>query len=70
MNAQIGRPGWDKLMRYVCPNDTIIVTEIGRITRSLMDFLGIRKVLKEKEIEIVSLSENQAEKASAGCSYS
>jgi DNA invertase Pin-like site-specific DNA recombinase len=56
--SRMQRPGWDELMRYVRPKDTIIITELSRMTRSLMDFLEISKVLEEKKIELVSLREN------------
>ncbi len=56
--SRMKRPGWDELMKYVRPNDTIIITELSRMTRSLMDFLEISKVLEEKKIELVSLREN------------
>lgn len=56
--SRMNRPGWDELMRYIRPNDTIIVTELSRMTRSLMHFLEISKSLEEKKIELVSLLEN------------
>jgi DNA invertase Pin-like site-specific DNA recombinase len=56
--SRMERPGWDELMRYVRPNDTIIITELSRMTRSLMHFLEISKVLEEKKIELISLREN------------
>ena len=56
--SRMKRPGWDELMKYVRPNDTIIITELSRMTRSLMHFLEISKVLEEKKIELVSLREN------------
>lgn len=56
--SRMERPGWDELMRYVRANDTIIITELSRMTRSLMHFLEISKVLEEKKIELISLREN------------
>ena len=56
--SRMERSGWDELMRYVRPNDTIIITELSRMTRSLMHFLEISKVLEEKKIELISLREN------------
>jgi DNA invertase Pin-like site-specific DNA recombinase len=30
------RPGWDQLTAYVRPGDTVVITELSRMTRSLM----------------------------------
>jgi DNA invertase Pin-like site-specific DNA recombinase len=30
------RPGWDQLMAYVRPGDTVVITELSRMTRSLV----------------------------------
>jgi len=52
------RPGWDKLIEYVRKGDTIVVTELSRMTRSLMHLLQISEELSQKEINMVSLREN------------
>lgn len=35
------RPGWDQLMAYVRPGDTVVVTELSRMSRSLMHLLDV-----------------------------
>ena len=52
------RPGWDKLIEYVRKGDTIVVTELSRMTRSLMHLLQISEEFSRKEINMVSLREN------------
>jgi len=56
--SRMERLGWDELMQYVRPGDTIIVTELSRMTRSLMHLLETTKFLEEKKIELISLREN------------
>lgn len=56
--SRMERPGWDELMQYVRPGDTIIITELSRMTRSLMHLLETIKMLEYKKIEIISLREN------------
>jgi DNA invertase Pin-like site-specific DNA recombinase len=51
------RPGWDNLMEYVRPGDTIVVVELSRMTRSLAHLLQLAKEFREKEINLVSLRE-------------
>ena len=45
-------------MAYVRPGDTLVVTELSRMTRSLLDLLETAKVLQQRGIELVSLREN------------
>ena len=52
------RPGWDELMQYARPGDTIIVTELSRMTRSLMHLLETTKILEKNKIGLVSIREN------------
>ena len=37
------RPGWDQLMAYVRPGDTVVITELSRMTRSLVHLLGLSR---------------------------
>lgn len=37
--SRMDRPGWDQLMEYVRPGDALVVTELSRMTRSLMNLL-------------------------------
>lgn len=56
--SQMDRPGWDSLMAYVRPGDALVVTELSRLTRSLLNLLETAKVLEERKVELVSLREN------------
>jgi DNA invertase Pin-like site-specific DNA recombinase len=52
------RPGWDQLMAYVRPADTVVVTELSRMSRSLMHLLEVVKTFDQQRIELLSLREN------------
>jgi DNA invertase Pin-like site-specific DNA recombinase len=52
------RPGWQKLIHYVRPKDIVVITELSRMSRSLAHLLELTKMFEEKEVKIVSLSEN------------
>jgi len=54
------RPGWERLLEYVRPGDTVVVTELSRMTRSMLDLLETSKVLAARQVELVSLRENIA----------
>jgi DNA invertase Pin-like site-specific DNA recombinase len=55
---KVNRPGWEQLMAYVRPGDTVIVTELSRMSRSLMHLLEVVKAFEDQGIELVSLREN------------
>jgi DNA invertase Pin-like site-specific DNA recombinase len=52
------RPGWDQLMEYIRPGDMLVVTELSRMTRSLLNLLETGKVLEQRQVNLVSLREN------------
>src|ERR1700687_1613634 len=52
------RPDWDRLLEYVRPGDTVVVTELSRMTRSLSHLLILVEEFKKREINLVSLREN------------
>jgi DNA invertase Pin-like site-specific DNA recombinase len=52
------RPGWDQLLAYARPGDTVVVAELSRMTRSLMHLLQVVKDFEDKGIELISLREN------------
>jgi DNA invertase Pin-like site-specific DNA recombinase len=56
--TKINRSGWDELLSYIRTQDTLVITELSRMSRSLMHLLEIVKVLEEKQVELVSLREN------------
>ena len=37
--SRLDRPGWDQMMTYLRPGDTLVVTELSRMRRSLLDLL-------------------------------
>jgi DNA invertase Pin-like site-specific DNA recombinase len=56
--SRMERPGWDRLMDYARAGDTLVVTELSRMTRSLLNLLETAQVLKQRQIHLVSLREN------------
>lgn len=56
--SRMDRPGWDQLMEYVRPGDVLVVTELSRLTRSLMNLLEAVQLLEQKEVNLISLREN------------
>jgi DNA invertase Pin-like site-specific DNA recombinase len=56
--SRMDRPGWDQLMKYVRPGDALVVTELSRMTRSLIHLLETAQLLEEKQVNLVSLREN------------
>lgn len=52
------RPGWDGLMEYVRRGDTIVVSELSRMTRSLQHLLALNKEFETRGINLVSLRES------------
>jgi DNA invertase Pin-like site-specific DNA recombinase len=52
------RPGWEQLMAYVRPGDTVVITELSRMTRSLVHLLEVVRDFEQREIELVSLREH------------
>ena len=56
--SRMDRPGWDRLMEYIRPGDTLVVTELSRMTRSLMHLLETAQLLEKRQINLVSLREN------------
>ena len=56
--SRMDRPGWDQLMEYVRPGDALVVTELGRMTRSLINLLETVQLLELKQVKLISLREN------------
>jgi DNA invertase Pin-like site-specific DNA recombinase len=56
--SHMERLGWDQVLDYARPGDTLVVCELSRMTRSLMDLLTTAKVLEQRQINLVSLREN------------
>ncbi len=62
----VTRPGWEQLLAYVRPGDTLIVTELSRMSRSLVHLLEVVKECEAREIELISLRE-KIDTTSAEC---
>lgn len=56
--SRMDRPGWIELLDYLRPNDILVVTELSRMTRSLLDLLETTRMLDERLIHFASLREN------------
>src|ERR1017187_3631203 len=56
--SRMDRPGWDQLMNYVRSSDALVVTELSRMTRSLIHLLETAQLLEQKQVNLVSLREN------------
>jgi DNA invertase Pin-like site-specific DNA recombinase len=56
--SRMERPGWEQLLEYIRPGDTLVVTELSRMTRSLLDLLATIQVLEQRQIGLMSLREN------------
>ena len=56
--SRMDRPGWNLLLDFVRSSDILVVTELSRMTRSLLDLLETSKLLDHRQINLVSLREN------------
>ena len=45
-------------MNYVRPGDTLVVTELSRMTRSLLNLLETAQMLEQRQVNLVSLRES------------
>jgi len=63
------RPGWDDLLGYVRAGDTLVVTELSRMSRSLRHLLQIVEELETRGVTIISLRENIDTKTATGRAF-
>jgi DNA invertase Pin-like site-specific DNA recombinase len=56
--ATADRPGWEQLMAYVRPGDTVVITELSRMSWSLAHLLEVVRTFEAQGIELVSLREH------------
>jgi DNA invertase Pin-like site-specific DNA recombinase len=56
--SRMDRPGWDQLKDYVRSGDALVVTELSRMTRSLIHLLETVQLLEQKQVNLVSIREN------------
>ena len=52
------RPGWEALRAYLRPGDVLVITELSRMTRSLMHLLHIIQELEARQVALQSLREH------------
>jgi DNA invertase Pin-like site-specific DNA recombinase len=52
------RPGWHQLMNYLREGDSLVITELSRMTRSLKHLLQVVDNLDNKGVNIISLREH------------
>ncbi|PDQ36032.1 MAG: invertase [Candidatus Lumbricidophila eiseniae] len=53
----ISRPGMKKLLDYAEPGDTVVVWRVDRLGRSLIDVLNTVKLLRERDVQVKSISD-------------
>jgi DNA invertase Pin-like site-specific DNA recombinase len=56
--SRMERPGWAELLEYIRPDDILVVTELSRMTRSLLHLLETAKILEQRQINLLSLRES------------
>jgi DNA invertase Pin-like site-specific DNA recombinase len=64
--AAVERPGMKKLLAYATPGDTVVVWRIDRLGRSLIDVLNTVNLLREREIQVRSISDGIDPSTSTG----
>lgn len=52
------RPGWDSMLAYIRPGDTVVIAELSRMTRSLQHLLSVVKDFEQRKVNLMSLREN------------
>lgn len=62
----IERPGMKKLLAYATPGDTVVVWRIDRLGRSLIDVLNTVNLLRERDIQVRSISDGIDPSTSTG----
>ena len=56
--SRMERPGWEELLKYIRSDDTLVVTELSRMTRSLLHLLETANILEQRQINLLSLRES------------
>ncbi|MGC9195527.1 MAG: recombinase family protein [Syntrophobacteraceae bacterium] len=64
--SRLDRPAWEHVLEYVQPGDSIVVTELSRMSRSLLNLVEAVKMLQERGIDLVSLREDIDTATAAG----
>jgi len=63
------RPNWDQLLVQLRQGDSVVVTELSRMTRSLTHLLALVEEFNKRGVSIVSLSENIDTSSAAGRAF-
>ncbi len=56
--ARAARPGWEQLRAYRRSGDTVVVTELSRMSRSLAHLLALMAEFAQHDIALISLREH------------
>jgi DNA invertase Pin-like site-specific DNA recombinase len=56
--ARAARPGWEQVQAYWRPGDTVVVTELSRMSRSLAHLLALMADFAQHDIALISLREH------------
>jgi DNA invertase Pin-like site-specific DNA recombinase len=56
--TRAARPGWEQLRAYLRPGDTVVVTELSRMSRSLAHLLALVADFAQQDIALISLREH------------
>lgn len=64
--AGIDRPGMQKLLDYAEAGDTVVVWRVGRLGRSLIDVLNTVNLLRDRGIQVRSISDGIDPETSTG----
>ena len=67
--SRMDRPGWAELLEYIRPGDILVVTELSRMTRSLLHLLETAKILEQRQINLLSLRESIDTTTATGCCF-
>ncbi|WP_344883591.1 recombinase family protein [Allokutzneria multivorans] len=60
------RPQWDKCLDYLRPGDTLVVTRLSRIARSVRNLTEVTAWLADREIDLVVLKQHIDTRTPAG----
>ncbi|MGG3575241.1 recombinase family protein [Bacillus gobiensis] len=52
------RPELDRMLEFLCPEDTIVVTDLTRLSRSTKDLIEITELISQKGAHLKSLKES------------
>lgn len=62
----VDRPGMRKLLDYAEPGDTVVVWRVDRLGRSLIDVLNTVNLLRDRDVQVKSISDGIDPSTSTG----